>query len=80
MPLPADVLILQDRSASMVDDDDDLPCGRRGCGNGSKWSQVTAALTEVVTATQSSIKWGLKFSPTMTRATAVRRPSSTSDR
>jgi von Willebrand factor type A domain len=59
-PLPPDILIVQDRSSSMKNDDSDSSC-RGGCGANSKWSQVTAALTQVVTNTQASINWGLKL-------------------
>ncbi len=59
-PEPPDILIVQDKSSSMNDDDSDSSC-KNGCGANSKWSQVSAALTQVVTATQSTINWGLKF-------------------
>jgi hypothetical protein len=59
-PLPPDILIVQDRSGSMKNDDSDTSCSR-GCGANSKWSQVSAALTQVVTNTQASINWGLKL-------------------
>jgi hypothetical protein len=59
-PLPPDILIVQDRSSSMKNDDSDSSCSG-GCGANSKWSQVSTALTQVVTATQSSINWGLKL-------------------
>jgi hypothetical protein len=59
-PLPPDILIVQDRSSSMKNDDSDSSCSG-GCGVNSKWSQVTAALTQVVTNTQASINWGLKL-------------------
>ena len=58
--VPPDILILQDASGSMNNDDTDSSC-RRGCGTNSKWSQVSAALTQVVMNTQTSINWGLKF-------------------
>jgi hypothetical protein len=59
-PLPPDILIVQDRSSSMKNDDSDKSCSG-GCGTISKWSQVSAALTQVVTSTQTSINWGLKL-------------------
>src|SRR5262249_60569414 len=31
------------------------------CGANSKWSQTTAALMQVITATDASVNWGLKF-------------------
>jgi hypothetical protein len=59
--LPPDVLIVQDKSGSMAEDDSGSSCGNRGCGANSKWSQMSAALTSVVTSTASQINWGLKF-------------------
>jgi hypothetical protein len=60
MAIPPDILIVQDKSGSMNNDDSDSSC-KGGCGSNSKWSQVTAALNTVVSGTQSSINWGLKF-------------------
>jgi hypothetical protein len=60
MPIPPDILIVQDKSGSMNDDDNDNSC-KGGCGSNSKWSQVSAALTQVVTATDTTINWGIKF-------------------
>jgi hypothetical protein len=60
MAIPPDILIVQDKSGSMANDDSDSSC-KNGCGANSKWSQVTAALNTVVANTQSSINWGLKF-------------------
>lgn len=45
--LPADLLIVQDRSGTMLED--------------SKWEQVTTAVNEVVAETESTIRWGLKL-------------------
>jgi hypothetical protein len=45
--LPADLLIVQDRSGTMR--------------SNSKWNQVTTAVNDVVGQTQSSIRWGLKL-------------------
>jgi len=58
--VPPDVLIVQDKSGSMNNDDNDSSCNN-GCGTNSKWSQMSAALTQVVTNTDSQINWGLKF-------------------
>jgi hypothetical protein len=58
--VPPDVLIIQDKSGSMNNDDSDSSCNN-GCGANSKWSQVSAALTQVVSNTDSQINWGLKF-------------------
>ena len=58
--VPPDVLLIQDRSGSMDHDDNDQSC-RRGCGAASKWSEMTVAVTQVVTTTQATVNWGLKF-------------------
>jgi hypothetical protein len=60
MPVPPDILIVQDKSGSMANNDSDKGC-TGGCGTSSKWSQVSAALTTVVTSTDTNINWGLKF-------------------
>ena len=65
MPLPPDILIVQDRSLSMTDDTNDQPCaggsasGDGNCGAASKWSQTTTALDTVLGQTDSSVNWGL---------------------
>ncbi len=56
--VPPDVLLIQDRSGSMDNDDNDQSC-RRGCT--TKWSEMTVAVTQVVTSTQATVNWGLKF-------------------
>lgn len=64
MPSPPDVLIVQDKSGSMDNDDQDMGCnGNRtgGCGANSKWSQLTTALSNVITATDTVVNWGLKY-------------------
>jgi hypothetical protein len=57
--LPPDILIIQDRSGSM-DWSPDASC-MRNCGANSRWNQVTAALNQVVTSTDTTVNWGLKF-------------------
>ncbi|HSS40785.1 MAG TPA: hypothetical protein VLT58_18610, partial [Polyangia bacterium] len=59
--VPPDVLLIQDRSGSMDNDDNDKSCRRAGCGAMSKWSEMTVAVTQVVTTTQATVNWGLKF-------------------
>ena len=65
MPLPPDILIVQDRSLSMTDDNNDQPCaggsasGDGNCGAASKWSQTTAALNTTLSQTDTSVNWGL---------------------
>ena len=67
MPLPPDILIVQDRSLSMTDDSNDQPCaggtanGDGMCGAASKWSQTIAAINQVVAQTQAKVNWGLMF-------------------
>jgi hypothetical protein len=58
--VPPDVLLIQDQSGSMDHNDNDQSC-RRGCGATSKWSEMTVAVTQVVTTTQATVNWGLKF-------------------
>jgi hypothetical protein len=60
MPLPPDILVVQDKSGSMDENDSGASC-KGGCGTKSKWSEVSAALTQVVTNTDSTINWGIKF-------------------
>jgi len=57
--LPPDILIIQDRSGSMLWNAD-ASC-MRNCGANSRWNQVTAALNQVVTTTDTTVNWGLKF-------------------
>ncbi len=63
--VPPDILMILDRSGSMALLPDGSSCGRAstGCGPLSKWAQVTQAVHEVVTATASTIRWGLKLFP-----------------
>jgi hypothetical protein len=60
MPLPPDILIIEDRSGSMNDDDTDTMCAG-GCGATSKWALITAALNNVASQTDTTVNWGLKF-------------------
>jgi Mg-chelatase subunit ChlD len=53
---PADVLLVLDRSASMIENY--VPPN-----NASRWDAVVPALTAVITATDSSVSWGLKLFP-----------------
>jgi len=66
MKLPPDILIVQDRSLSMTNDKDDKQCsgasGNNGnCGAQSKWTQVVAALNDVVSMTDMTVNWGLLY-------------------
>jgi hypothetical protein len=66
-PVPPDILIVQDRSLSMTDNTMDKSCdggtmaGNGNCGATSKWSQVIAALNQVVQQTETKVNWGLIF-------------------
>jgi hypothetical protein len=71
-----DVLIVLDRSGSMNDGTNNMPCtgdggmgAPRGCGADSKWAKVTPAITQVVSETEMDVNWGLKFFPDNTTNT-----------
>jgi hypothetical protein len=55
-PKPAEILIVLDRSASMLDPPDKTTTA-------SKWSLVVPALNQVVTDTNATVFWGLKTFP-----------------
>jgi hypothetical protein len=74
MPLPPDVLIIQDKSGSMNDDDNDSSC-KGGCGANSKWTQLTAALTTVVQNTQANVNWGIKYFSDNNACSASKAPA-----
>jgi hypothetical protein len=74
MPLPPDVLIIQDKSASMNDDDNDSGC-KGGCGANSKWTQLTTALTTVVQNTQTNVNWGIKYFSDNNACSASKAPA-----
>jgi hypothetical protein len=57
---PPDLLIVLDRSGSMNESPDGYDC-RFDPTCVSKWTQVTAAINQVVARTEKSIRWGLKF-------------------
>ena len=71
-PLPPDILIVQDRSGSM-DWNADASC-MRNCGADSRWNQVTAALNQVVTSTDTMVNWGLKFFGSSNSCTVTANP------
>jgi hypothetical protein len=59
MPLPPDILIVQDKSLSMAQNASGNNCNTTGC---SKWSQVSAAIEAVVSSpTGAQVNWGLVF-------------------
>ncbi len=53
---PADVLLVLDRSKSMIEHT--VPPD-----NKTRWDAVVGGLTSVITATDASVSWGLKFFP-----------------
>jgi hypothetical protein len=58
--LPPEILIIFDQSISMVDPATGGSCGMpTACG--SKWMEMTTAVTSVVTTTDKTINWGLKL-------------------
>jgi hypothetical protein len=57
-----DVLILLDRSQSMLNDLNDMPCTGT-CASGSKWQLMVASINQTVQATEGSIRWGMKMFP-----------------
>jgi hypothetical protein len=59
--LPPDLLIVLDRSGSMVNKATGGSCDLPGAMCGSRWVEMTKAINQVVAATQTSIRWGLKF-------------------
>ena len=58
---PADLFLVLDRSASMLDDNagNSLPANSPL----SKWAQVVPAVTTAVTQTNTDVSWGLKMFP-----------------
>src|SRR3954447_1876958 len=58
-PKAADILMVLDRSGSMIDIPDGAPSG----STTTKWQIVVPSLEAVVSATQSSISWGMKSFP-----------------
>jgi len=70
-PLPADVLILLNRSASMANDIEDRSCtsidpatggaSLSDCGPNSKWALVTPAIQRMLSASDGAVNWGLKL-------------------
>lgn len=59
--LPPELLIVLDRSGSMLENNMGMSCGNAGCGPDSKWAQTTSAINQVVGQTEGMVRWGLKF-------------------
>jgi hypothetical protein len=58
--VPPDLLIIQDKSGSMGNDFTDTRC-MRGTMCVTKWSAIVPAINSVVSATDTTIRWGLKY-------------------
>jgi hypothetical protein len=58
--VPPDLLIILDKSGSMADQADGTGCDRVPMCQ-TKWASMTAAIDEVVTQTDTTIRWGLKY-------------------
>jgi hypothetical protein len=59
--IPPDLLIIEDKSGSMGNQLDDTACPRMGAACETKWADTTAAINMVVMATDTTIRWGLKY-------------------
>jgi hypothetical protein len=59
--IPPDLLIIEDKSGSMGNQLDDSKCPGMGAACETKWGDTTAAIEMVVTATDTTIRWGLKY-------------------
>jgi hypothetical protein len=63
-PQPVDLLLLLDRSGSMSNDiatDTACSTGRGAAACTTKWSTMTASLTQVFATSPAGVQWGLKF-------------------
>jgi von Willebrand factor type A domain len=69
-----DVLLVQDKSGSMSNDDNDQACNG-GCAANSKWSQMTMAVTNVLGGTDVKVNWGLKYFPNNNACDASATPA-----
>jgi von Willebrand factor type A domain len=58
-PIHPNILILMDRSSSLLDDNSGMACAT-GCGASSKWALLTAAVEKLVVG-DTSVNWGLMF-------------------
>jgi len=58
--VPPDLLIILDRSQSMSQLPNGMACAPN-CNGMDKWTQMTTAISQVVTQTDTTIRWGLKY-------------------
>lgn len=69
-PVPADLLLLLDRSGSMTNDiANDDPCATAGCAE--RWATMGQAMRRVLAAASSNIHWGLKLFSTPDLSTGL---------
>jgi hypothetical protein len=59
--VPPDLLIVEDKSGSMGNDENDTKCPGMGAACMTKWADVTGAINMVVAQTETTIRWGLKY-------------------
>jgi len=60
--VPADLLLVLDRSGSMTNSiSDDDPCDPASAGCAQRWSTMMTAMRTVLATSPASIQWGLKF-------------------
>ena len=59
--VPPDLLIIEDKSGSMGEQQDGTKCPGMGAACETKWADTTGALNMVVAQTQATIRWGLKY-------------------
>jgi hypothetical protein len=64
--IPPDIMLVMDRSLSMTNDVNDMPCtggtGMNGnCGANSKWQLMVPALSQVITGTDAMVNWGMYY-------------------
>ena len=59
--VPPDLLIVLDKSGSMGEQPDGTKCPGMGAACETKWADTTMAINMVVTTTDTTIRWGLKY-------------------
>ncbi|HEY2903761.1 MAG TPA: vWA domain-containing protein [Polyangia bacterium] len=74
---PPDLLVLLDRSGSMLQTPANKNCAAMDavCLATTKWPQVTAAINDVVGKTDTTIRWGLKVFPDTGSCGAIGAPA-----
>jgi hypothetical protein len=64
--IPPDIMLVMDRSLSMTNDVNDMPCGggtgsNGNCGAKSKWELMLPALQQVITSSNTTVNWGMFY-------------------